>query len=325
VALSDTAAGSGRPTEIPVLPRFSARTRLLVLAPHPDDETIGTGLLIQQVRAAGGEVRIVQMTPGDNNPWPQRWLERRMLIRPQDQHRWGLRRHAEMLQALEHLQVPAQALVALGWPDMGVTQHLLHSTRAAVAALTEVIVGFAPDVIAVPALDDRHPDHAATHVLMRLVLGANTSTMLLSYLVHGGAPLQGSFEIVGSSAQRQVKRASLAAHCSQMALSGRRMRRLAERPERYREVDRAVATARAGELAALPWRPPVWLHRWLRLSVVSATGACSWRWPDAPLQRDHRGAWHLQQDAPGMPPRFARLQLEWPTPWIFDHWGWCEL
>ena len=32
---------------------FSARTRLLVVAPHPDDETIANGLLIQQVRATG--------------------------------------------------------------------------------------------------------------------------------------------------------------------------------------------------------------------------------------------------------------------------------
>ena len=308
-----------------MLPCISARTRLLVLAPHPDDETIGTGLLIQQVRAAGGEVRIVQITPGDNNPWPQRWLERRMVIRRQDQHRWGLRRHAEMLQALQHLQTPAQALVALGWPDMGVTEHLLHWTRAAVDALTEVIVKFSPDLVAVPALEDRHPDHAATHVLMRLALGADPTVMLVSYLVHGGAPLPGSFEIVGSAAQRQAKRASLAAHRSQMALSGRRMRRLAERPERYRQICREVVAAPAGQLAALPWRPPAWLHRWLRLSVVSATDVHSWRWPDAPLQRDHHGVWHLLQDASDLPLRFARLQLEWPTPWIFDHWGWCEL
>ena len=55
----------------------SAQTRLLVIAPHPDDETLGCGLLLQQVLAAGGEVRIILMTDGDNNPWPQRCLERR--------------------------------------------------------------------------------------------------------------------------------------------------------------------------------------------------------------------------------------------------------
>lgn len=32
------------------LPAFPAHSRLLVVAPHPDDETIATGLLIQQVR-----------------------------------------------------------------------------------------------------------------------------------------------------------------------------------------------------------------------------------------------------------------------------------
>ena len=69
------------------LPAFSAQTRLLMVAPHPDDETIATGLLIQQVLAAGGEVRILLLTAGDNNPWPQRWLERRVWIGAADRQR----------------------------------------------------------------------------------------------------------------------------------------------------------------------------------------------------------------------------------------------
>jgi len=39
--------------------------RLLVVAPHPDDETLGAGGLIQRVVARGGEVRIVLVTAGD--------------------------------------------------------------------------------------------------------------------------------------------------------------------------------------------------------------------------------------------------------------------
>ena len=97
--MSGTGARSS-PATANGLPAFSAQTRLLVVAPHPDDETIATGLLIQQVRAAGGEVRILLLTEGDNNPWPQRWLERRVRIRVADRQRWGDRRHAEMLQAL---------------------------------------------------------------------------------------------------------------------------------------------------------------------------------------------------------------------------------
>jgi LmbE family N-acetylglucosaminyl deacetylase len=77
-------------------PEFSARTRLLVVAPHPDDETLATGVLLQQVLAAGGEVRILLLTAGGNNPWPQRVLERRWRIGAQDRCRWAARRATEL-------------------------------------------------------------------------------------------------------------------------------------------------------------------------------------------------------------------------------------
>ncbi|MCB1569830.1 MAG: PIG-L family deacetylase, partial [Xanthomonadales bacterium] len=50
--------------------------RLLVVVPHPDDETLATGGLIQRALLAGAALRVVFATDGDNNPWPQRWLER---------------------------------------------------------------------------------------------------------------------------------------------------------------------------------------------------------------------------------------------------------
>ena len=117
------------------LAAFSAHTRLLVVAPHPDDETIATGVLIQQVRAAGGEVHIVLLTAGDNNPWPQRWLERRWRIGATDRKRWAQRRGKELLRALAVLGVSPPALHAVNWPDMGVTHLLLHSSVDAVATV----------------------------------------------------------------------------------------------------------------------------------------------------------------------------------------------
>src|SRR5262245_49247126 len=43
-------------------------TRLLVVAPHPDDEALAAAGLIQRVRAAGGLVRVLLMTSGDAFP-----------------------------------------------------------------------------------------------------------------------------------------------------------------------------------------------------------------------------------------------------------------
>lgn len=43
------------------------RQRLLVLAPHPDDEVIGCGGLISRVKAQGGEVYVQFVTVGDTD------------------------------------------------------------------------------------------------------------------------------------------------------------------------------------------------------------------------------------------------------------------
>ena len=304
------------------LPSFSAQTRLLVVAPHPDDETIACGLLIQQVRAAGGEVQVLLLTAGDNNPWPQRWLERRLWVGAGDRQRWGRRRLREVRQALQLLDVPAQAIRTLDWPDLGVTGCLLQADRAPLAALRAALDRFAPSLIAVPALDDRHPDHAAAHVLIRLALAppAGDPLPLLIYLVHGAVALVGGLDIGGSPAQRANKLAALAMHHSQMALSGGRMRRMACRPERH-----APLPASLTQSSALPWRPPFWLQPWLQLSVVSPAGTHSWRWREAPLQRDESGCCYLPATAASGQPRFVRLALRLRTPWVFDHWGWCEL
>jgi N-acetyl-1-D-myo-inositol-2-amino-2-deoxy-alpha-D-glucopyranoside deacetylase len=321
MALNGIMADSQPSSEPGASSTFSAQTRLLVVAPHPDDETIATGLLLQQVRAAGGEVGILLLTSGDNNPWPQRWLERRVRIGAADRQRWGRRRHAEMLQALQCLDMSPGALQSLDWPDMGVTDTLLQSGNAAVAAVAAAIDRFGPSLVVMPALDDRHPDHGSAHVVVRLALaGRATAPRQLAYLVHGQAPASRVIEISGNPAQVNRKRAALAAHRSQMALSGGRMRRLAERPERYIEP----ATRAAAATAVLPWQPPAWMWPWLRLTVVSADGTQSWPWRDAPIQRSSGGDCELVLP-PGPAPRFARLASILPALWIFDHWGWCEV
>ena len=305
-----------------VLPAFSAQTRLLVVAPHPDDETIACGLLIQRVRAAGGEVQVLLLTAGDNNPWPQRWLERRLWIGAGDRLRWGRRRLLEMQQALLQLGVPVQAMHFLDWPDLGVTDCLLQADRAPLVTLRAALDRFAPSLIVIPALGDRHPDHAAAHVLVRLALApSGAPPPVLTYLVHGAASPDGDLDIGGSPAQRANKLAALTAHRSQMALSGSRVRRMACRAERYRQL----MPSPASPVSTLPWRPPFWLRPWLQLSVISPAGTHTWRWREAPLRRDDSGCSHLPATAAADQPRFVRLTLRLRTPWIFDHWGWREL
>ena len=272
------------------LPLFTAQTRLLVVAPHPDDETIANGLLIQRVRAAGGAVRVLLLTDVDNNPWPQRWLERRWFIRAAERERWGRRRRAELEEALRRLDVPATALRSLGWPDMGVLDRLLQPGQRALAELAGVLDDFAPDLVALPALGDRHPDHGAAHVLVRMALAMRgRSPALLGYLIHGRDEGPLSPGETGTPAQQAAKRQALAAYATQLALSGGRMRQLAERPERHSSPATTSATVRC-----LPWRPSPLLWPRLRLSAASSSGlAQQWPWHAAPLRRDGQGGWQL--------------------------------
>ena len=301
----------------------SAQTRLLVVAPHPDDETLGCGLLIQQVLASGGAVRVMLLTDGDNNPWPQRYIERRLRINGVARQRWGARRRQEVIRAMAQLGLPATALHPMGWLDMGITQRLRDDTPGAIAAMREVVQAFQPSVVCCPALGDSHPDHGAAHVLCRLALtDVDPVPVLLAYPVHGEADEQAyPIGVEATGEQRACKLQALAQHQTQMVLSAGRMRRLALSPEQYKEM---VPSARNG---CLPWQPPAVLQRWLRLLVVTPTGANELRWLDAGIVRDPQGGYRLPSldGASAVGPVFVKLHLDWPSPWIFDHWGWHAL
>jgi LmbE family N-acetylglucosaminyl deacetylase len=300
---------------------LSAQTRLLVVAPHPDDETLGCGLLIQQVLAEGGAVQLLLLTDGDNNPWPQRYIEHRVRISESDRQRWGARRRSEVMRAIARLGVSASALQPLGWLDMDVTRRLRDDTTASIATLRTVVSSFHPTHICFPALDDSHPDHGAAHVLCRLALAEmNPAPMQLAYPVHGGGEAY-PIQIDATPEQQQRKSQALEEHQSQLALSGGRMRRLALSPECYMWASTAPGNLR------LPWRPPTALHPWLRLLIATPTGVTDLSWKEAPIARDPGGSYRLDWPSNQLQPRpgFVKLHLDWRSPWIFDHWGWHAL
>ncbi|MGA0587301.1 PIG-L deacetylase family protein [Dyella sp. KRB-257] len=305
-----------------MLQSLSAQTRLLVVAPHPDDETLATGVLIQRVLAAGGAVHVLLLSDGDNNPWPQRWLERRVRIGAAERARWATRRRREFRAAMAVLGMRDGAFTALGWPDQGLTRRVQCKLAASLPALRAVLDAFDPDLVAMPALDDRHPDHAAAHVLMRLAMhgrGIVPATWL--YRVHGG-PREGGagFALPSDAAMQARKRMALACHASQLALSASRMARLAARVERYLPL-----VAQCGRVP-LPWHPPRLAWSWLMLTVADSTGGATWPWAAAPWVCSADGDyWLPSSPARSGEPRFAKLQGRLPSPWIFDHWGWCEL
>lgn len=212
--------------------------RLLVLAVHPDDETLATGGLIQQALAAGAEVRVVFVTNGDNNPWPQRYLERRWRIDHTDRVRWGQIRRQEALAALAILGVHPQNASFLGFLDQGLTALLTTDAKPIISRLIAEITDWQPTVLVGSALQDHHPDHNALAVLVDLALeqlpNQGKRPLLLTYLIHGQEASSAiPYAINLTEQQVDHKRRAILCHATQTALSRRRFLRYAQAQEIY--------------------------------------------------------------------------------------------
>jgi len=236
----DTAArphlGEAAPVEPPRIappqagsPIFSSRElvvptglRLLVFAPHPDDETLAAGGLIQRVTARQGAVRVVFVTNGDGYVDGVRSEVRRTATSRSDFLEYGKRRHLEAVRALDHLGLHASDTLFLGFPDDGIddlwaghwsrnrpyrSPHTQvdrppyvesRNPKAEYAGadlqteIDRVVRDFAPQWILMPDPRDRHPDHCTTGVFVLEALRrlrheqplAFTQVRVLTYLVH---------------------------------------------------------------------------------------------------------------------------------------------
>ncbi|MGH8183327.1 MAG: PIG-L deacetylase family protein [Rhodanobacteraceae bacterium] len=301
--------------------------RLMVLAPHPDDESLAAGGLIQRALARGAAVSVVYITDGENNPWPQRALERRVWIGPREHAAWAARRRAEADAALRALGAEGINVHRLGWPDGGVTWKLLDNTAAMLAALRALIERERPSVLVLPDLVDRHPDHSAIHVLVEMVFQSMPGMLkpaCLGYLLHGrsrpGMPQRAVLAL--DAAEQSRKRSAIEAHASQTALSHGRLLRSAVATEGFvaglDSHDRSDAT--------LPWLPPRILRPCLALLAVDAAGGVRvrlHRGPDANLfWRDGSPAALISRTL--QLPYYIKLYCPLPSPWVFDGWGWCR-
>ncbi|MGB0132525.1 PIG-L deacetylase family protein, partial [Dokdonella sp.] len=226
-------------------PDLDDKSRLLVVVPHPDDETLATGGLIQMALAAGSKLRVVIATDGDNNPWPQRWIEKRLRIDASARKRWGARRRGEVAMALARLGVAEQETRYYGWPDQGLSALLMHGSTAT-DQLAGEILDFAPTVLVAPSLSDLHPDHNALGTMLDIALSSGPFARIprLDFVVHGSLPDVHGLAVPVNDAYADRKLHALQAHTSQLALSGKRMTRLCKRREWFESagLERAGGT-----------------------------------------------------------------------------------
>jgi len=228
--------------------------RVLLFAPHPDDESLAAGGLLHRAVARGSTIRVVFATDGENNPWPQRALERRVRIDARARARWGLRRRAEALSALAALGVASSSVRFLRLPDRGLTDLLLAGDQGPTAQLADEIATLRPTLLLAPAPTDRHRDHGALAVFTQLALAERPSTarrcLQLAYVVHGRPVEPTAVRMVLTRAELERKRVAIGCHASQLALSSRRFLAHATIAESF--VEPGAATPRHRVDAVLP-------------------------------------------------------------------------
>ncbi|MEI6561636.1 MAG: PIG-L family deacetylase [Verrucomicrobiota bacterium] len=209
--------------------------RFLIIAPHPDDESLATGGLIQRICQAGAAARILMVTNGDNNPWPQRWLEKRWQIGPSERQRWGALRRQEARMALKKLGFEGETHF-LHFPDQGLTAKLLQADEETQARFCCEIQEWNPTHIVLPSSSDLHPDHNALYVLLQIALERTGRSALpqFHFLVHckqpEHVPCRVALPLIEH--ERHIKRQAIHCHGTQMALSQKRFLAYA-RPEEF--------------------------------------------------------------------------------------------
>ncbi len=203
-------------------PLISHNTRLMIFSPHPDDESLGAGGLIQRVLEAGGRVKVVFMTNGDGFPEGVEKEDHISNPTAKDYTRYGEERRLEALKAVTTLGMKEHDVTFLGFPDGGLSYLRLKFrahpmayrspfTRKTRPPAFEIIVprtdycgedlrreieraisDFRPDLLAVTPPEDQHPDHNSTYYFVKEALRhlntkhANHKPMVLAFLIHYG-------------------------------------------------------------------------------------------------------------------------------------------
>jgi LmbE family N-acetylglucosaminyl deacetylase len=227
----------------------------MLIVPHPDDEALACSVILQQAVSAGAAVRIVYVTDGDNNPWPQRVLERKWRLNASDRRHWGKLRRAEALAALRVLDIRPADVRFLGLPDQGLTDLLLRDCNSALAPIVRVIDDWSPTDILSPSLFDIHPDHNAVAVMMRLIFADSVAPEISqwNYLVHGRSPafFDRAVEFWPSESEMATKHKAICCHKTQIKLSRRRFLRYTTRPECFLRVGSESSAGRDGAVLSV--------------------------------------------------------------------------
>lgn len=221
------------PTNVPT-------TRVLVLAPHPDDEALGVAGLIQRVRARAGDVRVVFITAGESNPWPQRFVYHRWKITPAQREKWGAMRCTEASASLAVLGLPPESAIFLRFPDQQMAAMARYGDPRIADALRMIMRDYEPTLLVTPSAQDLHADHrAVAYFAHQAVRGlGEAAPEIVTFVVHGeGDASRLHFSLDLTEREQRRKREAIECHRSQLHLSRGRFLAYASAAEEFFEPE----------------------------------------------------------------------------------------
>jgi len=174
--------------------------RILILAPHPDDEILATAGVIHEAVKRDLPIQVVFYTYGDNNVWSFTRYKKRPILSAKAVRKMGEHRFQEANAAAKEMGLSPDQIIFLGYPDFG-THHIWrehwkdqppfrsmftkatnvpYSTALSPGApykgesilqdLKTVIRDFRPTQVFVSHPADYNPDHRTLYVFTRVAL-----------------------------------------------------------------------------------------------------------------------------------------------------------
>jgi LmbE family N-acetylglucosaminyl deacetylase len=199
------------------IPSFNENDKILILAPHPDDEVLGCAGVIQKAQRLNLPLKVVFFTYGDNNEWSFLVYRKHPVISSKSVLNMGLVRYKEAMEADTSLGLLPEQLVFLGYPDFGTLdiwykhwakrppfKSMLTKVSAVpyknafrpgapykgeevVRDLAAIIRDFRPTRIFLSHPADHNVDHRALYLFTNVALwdlGMESTVTLYPFLVH---------------------------------------------------------------------------------------------------------------------------------------------
>jgi LmbE family N-acetylglucosaminyl deacetylase len=187
---------------------------VVILSPHPDDESLGTGGLIALARRHLQDVTVISLTDGSGSHPNSRAYPRDQLVHT---------RRSELAQAARILGLAPDRIVELGLRDTKAPKSGPEFARSA-ERVGHIVAASGADTLFVTWEHDPHCDHEAAACLAKEIRRCHPGLKLWAYPVWGwhipadqpvSAPVPAGIRLAIDEVLPQ-KRAAIAAHVSQL-------------------------------------------------------------------------------------------------------------